>query len=310
MVIWLQLEYLGTNMTLNVLGLFSGIGGFELGLQRAGFTIDRMCEIEPFCIKVLEKNFKGIEISTDVTTLKLELNQYQVMCGGFPCQDISIGGKNKGLLGGEKSILWREYHRVINEGRPKYAIIENVNAILGRGLEVILQDLAEIGYDAAYTTFDSKYFGVPQRRRRVYIVAFRDGIPPNTDFFQLGERHSPEHVTQMEAIDEGFEWDFTQVGRVPNPFAFFTRQRSDEFGCKGVSSALMKRDYKDFTDLVLQDGYLRRVTPEERLLLQGYPVDWFDDCGLTTTQKYICNGMTINVVEYIGKLLVEYEKSI
>ncbi len=253
---------------------------------------------------------KEIETCDTVYNLSVEDDESYMVNGSIVhnCTDISIAGKNAGLLGGTKSILWQQYHRVIKEGRPTYAIIENVNAILGRGLEVILQDLAEIGYDTAYTTFDSKYFGVPQRRRRVYIVAFRDGIATNTDFFQLGERDSAEHVAKMELVDKSFEWDFTQVGRVQYPFAFFTRQRSDEFGCKGVSSALMKRDYKDFTDLVVQNGNVRRVTPTERLLLQGYPIDWFDGCGLTTTQQYTCNGMTIPVVEHIGKLLLDYHE--
>jgi len=294
---------------MNVLGLFSGIGGFELGLQRAGFDIEKLCEIEPHCRRVLFKHFNGV-IYDDIKTLNVYEGEFDIMCGGFPCQDISIAGKNKGLLGGEKSSLWREYLRLISEGKPKYAIIENVSGLLGRGLEIILQDFAKIGYDTTYTTYDTKYFGLPQRRRRVYIVAVRDGIPSGSEIFDFNGRDNPDHKRKVEHLDKSREWNFTKEQGVGNPFAFFTRQRSDQFAETGLSGTLAKRDYKSFTDLVFQFGRLRRVTPEERLLLQGYPQDWFDGCDLTNQQKFSCNGMSVPVVEYIGGLIDEYEKKI
>ena len=294
---------------MNVLGLFSGIAGFELGLRRKGFTISKMCEIEPSCIKVLKKNF-DCEIAEDITKLTCKPYEYDVMCGGFPCQDISIAGKNKGLLGGDKSSLWREYLRLINEGKPKYAIIENVSGLLGRGLNVVLQDLAEIGYDATYTTYDTKYFGLPQRRRRVYILAVRDGIPEKSEIFDFRQRNTTDQKQRMGSVSKGFKWDFTESYRVKHPFAFFTRQRSDQFSETGLSGTLAKRDYKSFTDLVYQFGRLRRVSPEERLLLQGYPKDWVDDCGLTKQQKFSCNGMSVPVVAHIGGLINEYERNL
>lgn len=292
---------------MKVLGLFSGVGGFELGMQRAGFTISKMCEIEKHCIRVLEKNFPNVEIENDVKNLVLHNGDFDVFTGGFPCQDISIAGKNKGLLTGNKSSLWREYLRVITDGRPKYAIIENVSALLGRGLEIVLQDLAQVGYDATYTTFDSKYFGVPQRRRRVYILAVRDGIPTDTDIFQFGERDSITHQREIDYINQSFKWNFTARQNGETPFAYYTRQRSDEFACTGLSSTLMKRDYKDFTDLVLSEHGLRKVSVKERLRLQSYPDSWFDGVKLTMTQAYSCNGMTVNVVEHIGRLLMQFD---
>jgi len=290
-------------------GLFSGIGGFELGLQRAGFEVVGMCEIEKHCKAVLKKNFSA-PIHDDITTLNLNTGEVDILCGGFPCQDISIAGKNKGLLGGEKSSLWREYLRLINEGKPKYAIIENVSAFRGRGLNVALQDLASIGYDASYTMYDTKYFGLPQRRRRIYIVAVRDGIPSNAEIFDFSKRSNADHRKQVEYLDKGREWNFTKSQGVRNPFAFFTRQRSDQFAETGLSGTLAKRDYKSFTDLILQFGRLRRVTPSERLLLQGFPHDWMSECGLTNQQKFTCNGMSVPVVEHIGGLINEFEKAI
>lgn len=295
---------------MNVLGLFSGIGGFELGLSRAGFEISALCEIELHCLSVLKKNFPNAYFFDDIKNV--DGGNYDVICGGFPCQDISIAGKNAGLVSGEKSSLWFEFKRVIKSVQPKYAIIENVSALLGRGLEIILQDLAEIGYDATYTMYDSKYFGVPQRRRRVYIVAVRDGIPEESEIFDFRGRNnsSSAHKQAIASVESGFTWDFTQGEGKRDRFAFFTRQRSDQFNAVGLSSTLAKRDYKSFTDLIVTEQVVRRVSPVERLLLQGFPYDWWDGCGLTEAQKYTCNGMTVPVVEHIGGLVMEFDKNV
>jgi DNA (cytosine-5)-methyltransferase 1 len=298
---------------LKVLGLFSGIGGFEKGLQQAGMEISAYSEIEDMCLKVLRKNFKECKEFTDVKDIVKTDESYDVLCGGFPCQDISIGGKNAGLLEGEKSSLWLEYKRVINEQRPKYAIIENVSALLGRGLNIILQNLAEIGYDATWTMFDSKYFGVPQRRRRVYIVAVRDGIPDGTEIFNFKGRDSTKGTLKhkIKAVEESFEWNIESGDQGEQAFAYFTRQRSDEFAEVGLSSTLLKRDYKDFMDVIVtDDGNIRKVAPDERLLFQSYPADWWDGCDLSNTEKYKCNGMTVNVVEYIGRKIIEFDKNV
>ena len=297
-------------MSLKVLDLFSGIGGFTLGLESSGyFNTVKFCEIEPHCQKVLNKNFPSIPVVADINELHASVDEYDVMCGGFPCQDISIAGKNAGIINGKRSGLWGQFKRLIEEGKPKYAIIENVSALLNRGLSKILQDLHEIGYDAAWTMFDSKYFGVPQRRRRVYVVAFRDGIPTGTDFFQFAERDLPQCRKKVEAVCAEFKNNFKEktTGR---DISFYTYQRSNALAECGVSSTLAKRDYKSATDLVLDDGYLRRVIPVERLRLQGFPDTWFAGCNISIKQQFTCNGMTVPVVKHIGELLGEYDAKI
>lgn len=290
-----------------VLDLFSGIGGFGLGLENTGhFKVKSFCEIEEHCTKVLNKNFNNTTVFNDITSLNIKEGDYDVFTGGFPCQDISIAGKNKGIDGG-KSGLWKEYKRLIKQGKPKYAIIENVFALLGRGLEVVLQDLAEIGYDATWTLYDTKYFGKPQRRRRVYIVAVRDGIPAKSDLFEAGLRDIPSSRSMLESFNKSFRWDFKKGEGDEHTFAFVTRQRSNEFKEVGLSSTLAKRDYKSYVDLVLHNNTIRRVTPKERLNLQGFPSDWFDGCGLTKKEMFTCNGMSVPVVEYIGNLIVKFD---
>jgi DNA (cytosine-5)-methyltransferase 1 len=159
-----------------VLDLFSGIGGFSLGLERAGMQTVAFCEIEPFCRKILRKHWPSVPIYEDVT--KLTAKQLttdgisvDVICGGFPCQDISAAGQGAGI-GGERSGLWKEYARLIGQLRPRYVIVENVSALLGRGLSVVLGDLAEIGYDAEWHCIPASAVGAPHRRDRVWIIAY------------------------------------------------------------------------------------------------------------------------------------------
>ena len=158
---------------MNILDLFSGIGGFSLGLERAGMRTAAFCEIDPHARKVLNKHWPDVPVFTDVSTLsKANLNeQIDVLAGGFPCQDISDAGRGAGLSG-SRSGLWFEYHRLIKEIQPRYAIIENVSALRRRGLDQVLWSLAEIGYDAEWHCIPASAVGAPQRRDRIWVVAY------------------------------------------------------------------------------------------------------------------------------------------
>ncbi len=164
---------------LRVLDLFSGIGGFSLGLERAGMKTVAFCEIEAFPRRVLAKHWPEVPCYDDVRTLTAERMAadgiaVDVICGGFPCQDISVAGKGAGLAG-ERSGLWSEYARLIGELRPRFVIVENVAALLGRGLGTVLGDLAALGFDAEWHCIPASAVGAPHDRDRVWIVAYRDG---------------------------------------------------------------------------------------------------------------------------------------
>jgi DNA (cytosine-5)-methyltransferase 1 len=157
---------------MNILDLFSGIGGFSLGLERAGMRTVAFCEIDPNARKVLNKHWPDVPVFTDVSTLsKDDLNeQIDIIVGGFPCQDISAAGLGAGLSG-SRSGLWFQFHRLIKEIQPRYAIIENVSALRSRGLDQVLWSLAEIGYDAEWHCIPASAIGAPHRRDRIWIVA-------------------------------------------------------------------------------------------------------------------------------------------
>lgn len=158
---------------LRVLDLFSGIGGFSLGLERTGgFSTVAFCEIDPFCRRVLAKHWPNVRQFEDVTKMKGEdVGPVDVICGGFPCQDVSSMGKRAGLAG-ERSGLWTHFARLIGEIRPDLVIVENVADLLGLGLGDVLGDLASIRYDAEWHCIPAGYVGAPHERDRVWIIAY------------------------------------------------------------------------------------------------------------------------------------------
>lgn len=189
---------------MKAISLFSGVGGFELGFERAGIETVLQAERDPWALSVLARHWPNTERVTDVRDVgKAQASAVgtgrrvvggdadrantqlirrwghpcdgaDLVYGGFPCQDLSVAGKRAGL-GGDRSGLWFEFHRVLSELRPRWAVIENVPGLLssnqGRDFAVILDGLDDLGFDVAWAVLDAQHFGVPQRRRRVFIVA-------------------------------------------------------------------------------------------------------------------------------------------
>lgn len=177
---------------LKVLSLFAGIGGFDLGLERTGgFKTVAFCEIDPFCRRVLAKHWPGVPIIDDVRTA--EFPDADVIVGGFPCQDVSRAGKRAGLAGA-RSGLYRELVRAIRMVRPRHAIVENVAALVGDGLDAVLGDLAESGYDAEWDCVPAGSLGAPHERDRVWIVAHA----ADAECVQGGERHDVAGVGRRQ----------------------------------------------------------------------------------------------------------------
>lgn len=196
---------------LKVLDLFSGIGGFSLGLHNAGgFETVAFCEIDQHCHKVLKKHWPQTPIWQDVRTLtfnKLQLegitNKIDVITGGFPCQDISFAGAGKGILKGERSSLWKEYARLIEEVRPKYAIIENVEYLRKNGLGVVLRDLARIGYDCEWACITADSVGYPHQRQRLFLISYPSSQRLDEYFGERRPLHIDEEWPPEKTYSEG-----------------------------------------------------------------------------------------------------------
>lgn len=166
---------------LRVLDLFSGIGGFSLGLERTGgFKTVAFCEIEPFPRRVLAKHWPEVPCYDDVRELTLErlvddgVGRPSVICGGFPCQDLSASGRRAGLEG-ERSGLWAEYARLVREICPSFVIVENVPGLLVHGMGRVLGDLADAGLDAEWIGIPAAALGAPHYRARQWLVAYPVG---------------------------------------------------------------------------------------------------------------------------------------
>ena len=164
--------------------LFAGIGGFDLAMQRQGVKVVASVEIDKNCNKVLAKHFPDTKQFNDITTVKgsdlIEAGfvpSRGIITGGFPCQDLSVAGKRAGLAGARSGLFW-EAARLVEETQTEWFIIENVPGLLtsneGRDFAVVLGTMADLGYSVAWRVLDAQYFGVPQRRKRVFIVGRRD----------------------------------------------------------------------------------------------------------------------------------------
>ena len=176
--------------------LFSGIGGLELGLEWAGLgPVAWQVEIDPWCRGVLAMHWPSAARHADVRHVGARnLEPVEVICGGFPCQDISVAGKNAGLAGA-RSGLWREYLRIVSELRPRVVVVENVSALVSRGLDRVTADLDGLGYRVEARIIAAADVGAPHRRERLFIVA-------HTGRFGLGERREEEHDDGRHASGE------------------------------------------------------------------------------------------------------------
>lgn len=206
------------NYRMNFLDLFSGIGGFALGAKWAGWEFENhlYSEIEPYAVAVYEKNFPDAVNLGDVRTIngqdiKEKYGGDWLLAGGFPCQDISEGGKQRGIYA-NRSGLWFQMQRLISEIRPRYVLIENVFALSYRGLDRVLLGLAACGYDAEWQCISAAHIGAPHNRRRLWIVAYPSGarggqpdqVPAVPLVANVGEIDLPKYTD--EGLPSWSEW--------------------------------------------------------------------------------------------------------
>ena len=204
--------------------LFAGIGGFDLGFERAGIKTVWQVEIDPFCRKVLEKHWPYVQRFEDIRECR-GLPAVDIITGGFPCQDISAAGNRVGITG-ERSGLWKEMLRIICELRPRFVVVENVAALLWRGIGTVLSDLSFNGYDAEWRVIRAHQFGLNHRRMRVFIVAYPASVRFKT--FAVLRRDVPTCQAETSGAQQppwmlsrrafGRNWAFPDTGtfRVPD----------------------------------------------------------------------------------------------
>ena len=159
---------------MKLLDTFAGIGGFSYAAEKlvGGFETTQFIEINPYCQKILNKHWSHVPIHDDITTFTAKSGEFDIITGGFPCQDISVAGLQKGITKETRSGLFYELIRVIRMVRPKYVVLENVAAILNRGLDIVLRELSEAGYDAEWAVISASSLGACHQRSRFWLVAY------------------------------------------------------------------------------------------------------------------------------------------
>ena len=296
---------------MNFLDLFAGIGGFRLGMERAGHKCVGYCEIDKFARLSYQSihnteneiNFKDITEVTNEEFRKLK-GTVDVICGGFPCQAFSIAGKQLGFEDA-RGTLFYEIARAAKEIKPRYLFLENVRNLLshdkGKTFTTMLTILDELGYDAEWQVLNSKNFGVPQNRERVFIVGHLRG--------ECTSRVFPIRRKDKEFNTNG---EINQVGNIVNTTSFGgNTQRGRIYGTDGISPALNCVGGGGLEPKILvreaTNYKIRKLTPRECWRLQGFP-DWaFDKAQKVNSNsqlyKQAGNSVTVNVIEEIAKRL-------
>ncbi len=291
-----------------VASFFAGIGGFDLGCERAGMEVVFQCEVNKFCQQVLNKHWPNVPLHSDIKTLEAKsIPEANIWCGGFPCQDVSLAnqGKRKGLKG-ERSGLFYTYANLVRERKPDWLIIENVPGLLnshnGADFGTLITTLDELGYGVSWRVFDAKYFGTPPRRRRVYIVAsygdmrsarvlFDDRSNPVTDKSGRGERSNfaPEVGEGLSRTDV-FSIQHASIGRKHTAGPQAKGYRND-----GETYTLDSRGSADAICAPDAPYRIRKTTGISREL---------DSNRL----RAIGNAVAVPIVEWIAKQIIRIDK--
>ncbi len=180
--------------------LFSGIGGMDLGLERAGMECKWQVENNEYCLKVLSKHWPAIPKYADITALDFAtVEPVDLLAGGFPCQDLSVAGKQAGLRVGNRSGLWFEFLRGIRALRPRFVLVENVPGLLTHyAMGRVLGDLAECGYDAEWSNLSACSMGAPHTRERVWILGYSNVIGAQSRLPIRVEAQEPTYGNRSE----------------------------------------------------------------------------------------------------------------
>lgn len=281
---------------------FAGIGGFDVAFEKQGFSNALLCEINPFCNQILKRHWPNVQKAGDINEItEREIPDAEVWCGGFPCQDISVarGASERLGLKGKRSGLFYRFAELIEAKLPEVVIIENVAGLFtsnkGRDFGVILQTLSALGYSVAWRLLNSRYFGVPQSRTRVYLCCWKNSYQKALNvMFDLQGASKPENERIDFITEESKPNEFPKVPKVAY--------------CLAASSGRHTGTDWSRTYVVCVNG-VRRLSPVESERLQGFPDNWtsptlesVNDENINTLRyTAIGNAVSVPVVEWIAQ---------
>jgi DNA (cytosine-5)-methyltransferase 1 len=336
-------------MAVNYFSLFAGIGGFEYGIEKTGYgwRCVGYSEINQHASAVYRYHYPTPPNFGDATKIDpVGLPDFDVLCGGFPCQSFSIAGQRMGFKD-TRGTLFFEIARIARCKRPRFLFLENVEGLLnhdnGRTFACILTSLSELGYDAEWEVLDSQNFGVPQHRERVFIIGHLRG-QSSRHVFPIGQNVS-ESIDQVEQSKQGDDQMIIDVSQMMRPGdgvrkyygisptlntmtggyhqpIVFKRHRSNEIRDHGEISPTLTESHEhkggSNPPIIITPDTIRKITPLECERLQGFPDDWTkyglnlkgEKYPLSISQRYKCigNAVTTTVIKAIAtKLGGEYD---
>ncbi|MBS1532134.1 MAG: DNA (cytosine-5-)-methyltransferase [Bacteroidetes bacterium] len=287
---------------LSVNSFFTGIGGFDLGFERQGFKITYQCEINQFCQSVLKKHWPRTICDYDILSVDPgSLPEAKIWCAGFPCQDVSVARGSMGRQGlkGKNSGLFYDFLQLIEKRMPDVVLLENVLGLLsshnGNDFRIILDSFNNLGYGVSWRVFNSKFFGVPQSRQRVYICAWKNNV--NKAAYVLHEFNGSEKTGSPRS-------EFVTPHK--NDIAGFTVP-SLAYCLAATSGRHTGTDWS--RTYICYDEAVRRLIPSEAEALQGFPKNWTSPETFSKTNildydslRYhaIGNAVSVPVIEWIA----------
>lgn len=281
---------------LRVAGLFAGIGGLEIGLGRAGHCTHFLCEIDPGAREILQEKFPDVDLVDDIRELRGLPKETELLAAGFPCQDLSQAGGTRGIKG-EQSGLIEHVFRLLKAQHVPWVLLENVPFMLqlkrGSAMRFIVSGLEDLGYRWAYRVVDTRAFGLPQRRERVFLLASSEVDPSRLLFQQdAGVRYPASH----KGYACGFYWTEGNRGLGWAVNSVPTLKGGSSVGIPSPPAIWMP------------DG--RIATPEIRDAerLQGFEPDWTLQAGRAVRSSYrwklVGNAVTVDVAHWLGRLIL------
>lgn len=282
---------------MRIAGLFAGIGGLELGMHRAGHRTELVCDILPTAQAVLRERFPAVEYRQDITRLKSLPTAVDLICAGFPCQDLSQAGRTAGL-DGERSGLIGEVFRLLSHRRVPTVVIENVPFMLqlngGKAMRAIADEFERRKYRWAYRVVDSYSFGLAQRRERVVLVASREVDP--SAVLLADDNPLARHVTAIGQRPHGFYWTEGLGGLGWAVDAVPTLKNGSTIGIASPPAVLMP------------DGRVLKLGIRDGERLQGFDADWTLPAETVASPSarwgLVGSAVSVPVAQWVGERLL------
>lgn len=312
------------NYKYKTISLFAGIGGFDLGFSNAGFDMIWANDFDKYCVQTFKENISENIVLGDINEHLDDIPSHDVLVGGFPCQPFSTLGKLKGFED-DRGTLFFTIKEIIKKHNTKVVVLENVKNIVnhdkGKTFRKIKSDLEELGYYVNYKVLNSADYGIPQRRNRVYIVAF------NKKYFDDIPFEYPEPIKldlkAQDLLDDDVEEKYfistNMIGTIlgKGTKGYIVKPTIDQSICKTLTATMhkMHRASQDnyYTDIKNHEKYcdknktnIRKLTPNECRKIQGFPSDWKQVVSDTQAYKQFGNAVTVNVVYAVAKNLFDY----